>query len=428
MSNLITPVETFPATVLQLDNGLTVIHQQLSATPVIVTDVWVNAGARQEPWWGTAHFLEHLIFKGTKRIPPGWFDAVIENCGGMANAETSYDYAHFFLTTASHAWHDTLPYLAELLLQAEIPEEEFLFERSVVLEEIRETEDDPDCFAFETLCESLYDQHPYGRSILGTQEALLARSPNQMRCFHRTHYQPHNMTVVIVGDIDQETALAGVKSAFHPFSVPSECPPFEIAPQPQLTQPRRREIRLPRLEMARLIMGWRGVGIECWQDAVGLDLLSVLLAQGNTSRLIRELREEKQLVYEMGSGFSLQQDSSLFTINCWLAPENLDLVEGILRDRVLALQSQPIPENELNRAKRLLCNDYTFSTETPGQLAGLYGYYSTLGQVELSHSYPQRVQQLQPEKLQELAKTYLSPERYAITVMKPLNGSFPTRH
>jgi len=419
MSDLITPVEKFPATVLELDNGLTVIHQQLSATPVVVTDVWVNAGARREPWWGTAHFLEHLIFKGTKRIPPGWFDYVIENCGGIANAETSYDYAHFFLTTAGSYWHQTLPYLAELLLQAEIPEEEFLCERGVVLEEIRETEDDPDCFAFQALCESLYDQHPYGRSILGTEEALLARSPNQMRCFHRTYYQPHNMTVVVVGDVDQETALAGIESAFHPFSVPSECPPFEIAAQPQLTTPQRREIRLPRLEIARLIMGWRCVGIERWQDAVGLDLLSVLLAQGSASRLVRELREEKQLVHEIGSGFSLQQDSSLFTINAWLAPQNLEIVEAMLRDRVLELQTQPITEKELNRAKRLLCNDYTFSTETPGQLAGLYGYYSTLAQVELSLTYPERVKQLQPKELQQLAKTYLSPERYALTVMKP---------
>jgi len=299
MSELITAVEKFPATVTELENGLTVIHQQLQTTPVVVTDVWVNAGAKEEPWWGTAHFLEHLIFKGTKRIPPGWFDAVIENCGGMANAETSYDYAHFFLTTAGTYWQKTLPYLAELLLQAEIPDEEFLCERGVVLEEIREMDDNPDWFAFQALCESLYDQHPYGRSILGSEEALLARSPNQIRCFHRTYYQPQNMTVVVVGDVDRDTALQGVESAFHPFSTPSECPPLEISPQPQLTTPQRREIRLPRLEMARLVMGWRCVGVENWEDAVGLDLLSVLLAQGTRSRLVQELREEKQLAYEV---------------------------------------------------------------------------------------------------------------------------------
>lgn len=419
MNDLITPEKTFPATVTHFDNGLTVIHQEISITPIVVTDVWVNAGVTREPWWGTAHFLEHLIFKGTKRIPPGWFDYVIENCGGVANAETSYDYAHFFLTTANTHWSQTLPYLAELLLQAEIPEEEFLGERSVVLEEIRQTNDDPDYFALQALCESLYDQHPYGRSILGTEEELLARSPNQMRCFHRTYYQPQNMTVVVVGDVDQQTALEKVEAAFDPFSVPSECPPFEISQQPKLTTPQRREIRLPRLEIARLVMGWRCVGMMGWKDAVGLDLLSVLLAQGTASRLVRELREEKQLVYEIGSAFSLQQDSSLFTINTWLAPQDLETVEQILRDRVATLPHTPITEKELNRAKRLLINDYTFSTETPGQLAGLYGYYNTLADVTLSLDYPKRIQQLQPEELQRLAQTYLSPEQYAVTVMKP---------
>lgn len=419
MSDFIPPTKNFPATVSQLDNGLTVIHQQLTTTPVVVTDVWVNAGARREPWWGIAHFLEHLIFKGTKRIPPGWFDYVIENCGGIANAETSYDYAHFFLTTAETYWQQTLPYLAELLLQAEIPEEEFLCERNVVLEEIREMADDPDYFTLQTLCESLYDQHPYGRSILGTEEALLARSPNQMRCFHRTYYQPHNMTVVVIGNIDQDTACQGIESAFYPFSVPSECPPFEIPPQPKLTTPKRQEIRLPRLEIARLVMGWRCIGIEGWQDAVGLDLLSVLLAQGSSSRLVRELREEKRLVQEIASSFSLQQDSSLFTINVWLPSEHLQQVETILRDRVQELQFQPVSEKELQRAKRLLCNDYAFSTETPGQLAGLYGYYSILAQPELAWHYPTRIQQLQAEELQQLAQTYLSTQKYAVTIMKP---------
>lgn len=422
MSDLITPVEMFPATVTQFPNGLTVIHQQLTTTPVVVTDVWVKAGVKREPstWWGVAHFLEHMIFKGTKRIGPGHFDRVIENFGGIVNAETSYDYAHFFLTIAEQYWEITLPYLAELLLQAEIPEEEFLCERNVVLEEIRESEDNPDHFALQALCESLYDQHPYGRPILGTEEELLARSPNQMRCFHRTHYQPQNMTVVVVGDIDQERALQGIESAFHPFGVPSECPPLEIAPQPTLITPQRQEIRLPNLEMARLVMGWRCVGIEGWEEAVGLDLLSVVLAQGSLSRLVGELREEKQLVYEIGSSFSLQQDSSLFTINAWLPSELLGEVEQILRDRAQELQAQPVSEAELNRAKRLLCNDYIFSTETPGQLAGLYGYYNILARPELSFYYPQRIRDLQPEELQRLAKTYLSPEKYALTVIKQL--------
>jgi len=166
-------------------------------------------------------------------------------------------------------------------------------------------------------------------------------------------------------------------------------------------------------------MGWRCIGIEGWQDAVGLDLLSVLLAQGSSSRLVRELREEKQLVQEIASHFSLQQDSSLFTINVWLPSQHLQQVETILRDRVHQLQSQPVSEKELKRAKRLLCNDYAFSTETPGQLAGLYGYYSILAQPNLSWQYPNRIQQLTPPELQKLAQTYLSTQQYAVTIMKP---------
>ncbi|MGH2414883.1 MAG: M16 family metallopeptidase, partial [Microcystaceae cyanobacterium] len=216
----------FPANLFQLDNGLTVVHQYLPATPVVVADVWVRAGAVAEPhhWSGMAHFLEHMIFKGTKRIAPGMFDRAIEHNGGMTNAATSHDYAHFFLTTAAPYLPDTLPYLAEILLQADIPDEEFYRERDVVLEEIRACCDDPDWIGFQTLCESIYQRHPYGRPILGDEAQLMQHSPNQMRCFHRTHYQPENMTVVIVGGVEQELALGLVDESFSEFSISSECP------------------------------------------------------------------------------------------------------------------------------------------------------------------------------------------------------------
>ncbi len=147
---------------------MTLIHQSVPITGVAAVDVWVKAGAIVEPveWSGMAHFLEHMIFKGTDRLPPGSFDQVIENRGGVTNAATSHDYAHFFMTTASQHLSETLPYLGELLLNAAIPDDEFDRERDVVLEEIRQTYDSPDCIAFEALAESVYQRHPYGRPIL----------------------------------------------------------------------------------------------------------------------------------------------------------------------------------------------------------------------------------------------------------------------
>ncbi|BAU66015.1 peptidase M16 domain protein [Stanieria sp. NIES-3757] len=411
----------FPANVVRLDNGLTVIHQYLPATPVVVTDIWIKAGASAEPeeWSGMAHFLEHMIFKGSPRVATGEFDWVIEQNGGIANAATSHDYAHFFLTTAESYVSETLPYLADILLHASIPDEEFHRERDVVLEEIRSSYDDPDWIGFQALCQNIYQHHPYKRSILGEEELLLQHTPHQMRCFHRTHYQPENMTVVMIGGIDQKVALSLVEEAFAEFSVRSECPPHSIEAEPPLIDIRRQELQLPRIEQARLAMAWLGAGSDCLVDGIGLDLLSVILAGSRCSRLVRELREEEQLVLDITSEFSLQRDSSLFTISAWLESDNLQEVEKNICDRIYQLQNQPLSETELARAKRLLCNDYIFSTETPGQLAGIYGYYNTIATAEQALNYTKTINQLTANELQRIANQYLSPERYAITTLVP---------
>jgi len=414
-------VPVFPSAVFRLDNGLTFIHQYLPATPVVVADIWLSAGATREPenWSGMAHFLEHMIFKGTEVLPPGVFDHVIENRGGMTNAATSHDYAHYFLTTAAPYLEDTLPYLAELLLNAAIPDDEFVREREVVLEEIRQSYDDPDWIGFQALSESVYQRHPYGRSVLGTELNLMQHSPEAMRCFHRAHYQPENMTVVVVGGIAQEPALELVNRTFQQFLERSACPQAEVIGEPLLAGIRRQELYLPRLEQARLMMAWTGPGVEQCRSAYGLDLLSVLLAAGRSSRLVRELREDQQLVQAVSSNFSLQRESSLFTISAWLEPHQLERVESLICAHLNELQTTPISPGELARCKRLLCNDYAFSTETPSQLAGLYGYYSTLAEAELAVSYPEQIKSFDSEDLQCLAQQYLSPHSYAVTVLKP---------
>lgn len=418
-----------PASLIKLDNGLTLIHQYTPAMPAAAVDVWVDAGSIAEPdhWSGMAHFLEHMIFKGTDRLPPGAFDWAIENYGGVTNAATSHDYAHFFITTASQHLEATLPYLSELLLNAAIPDDEFGREREVVLEEIRQAYDNPDYIGFQSLSELVYQQHPYGRPILGTEAILMELTPTEMRRFHRSHYQPDNMTVVLVGNLPQETAIDLVRHSFSAFPDRGGCIRCEPEAEPPITDIRRQEFCLPRLEQARLMMAWIGPGVdsplqgldEQLQAAYGLDVLSVLLAEGRTSRLVRELREERNLVQAISSGFSLQREAGLFTISAWLEPEHLERVEAIICDRLSQLADTPVSEAELARCKRLLCNDYAFSTETPSQLAGLYGYYSVIAQPEVAPTYPQRIQALQTEDLRCLASHYLSPYHYAVTILRP---------
>ena len=411
----------FPASVFKIDNGLTFIHQEIPTTPVVVADIWVKAGANLEPesWSGMAHFLEHMIFKGTDTLKAGVFDKTIENRGGVSNAATSYDYAHYSLTTTSTYLEETLPLMGELLLNAAIPEVELNRERNVVLEEIRQASDNPDWMGYQALYKSVFQQHPYGRSVLGREENVARHGAEQLRCFHRAHYQPENMTVSIAGGIDSSKAFDLVNRTFDKFAPPCfDCPPTHKPQKPSINRIRRQEIQIPRLEQARLLMGWLAPGVEQVRIGYGLDLRSVVLGGGRTSRLVRDLRENKQLVYGIHSSFSLQQQSSLFAINAWLEPEQLEQVEELIRLHLQRLISQKITEQELTRAKRLLCNDYAFSTETPNQIAGLYGYYNTIASAELSVTYPQQIQSFDAEELQWIAYTYLSPEHYAVTVVK----------
>ncbi|MDB9309704.1 pitrilysin family protein [Aphanizomenon sp. CS-733/32] len=411
----------FPGSVIKLDNGLTFIHQEISTTSVVVADVWVRAGTNlePEPWFGMAHFLEHMIFKGTPNLLPGEFDYHIEKIGGVSNAATSHDYAHYSITTAANHLEHTLPHLGELLLNAAIPDDEFIRERDVVLEEIRTYNDDPDWVGFQSLVKNIYQHHPYGRSVLGTEPELMQHSPEAMRCFYRTHYQPENMTVVVVGGIGEKAARELVNRTFANFPQRDNCPQFTKVAAPVIKGIRRHELILPRLEQARLMMGWKVPGAEQLRAVHGLELLSALLGAGRISRLVSDLREEKQLVQDICCDFSLQKESSLLTITAWLESEYLERVEELICNHLQALQNQEISTSELNRIQRFLCNDYAFSTETPNQLTNFYGYYHTIANAELAVTYPQEIQSFHPQELQKLAQQYLSPANYAVTILQP---------
>ena len=411
------------ASLTRLSNGLSIIHQEMPTSAVAV-DVWVAAGAGKEPagWTGMAHFLEHMVFKGTRKLHPGEFDLAVESRGGVSNAATSHDYAHYYITVAAAALPNTLPYLAELVLGAAIPEREFEPERNVVLEEIRQANDDPDWVGYQALCNLLYHQHSYGTPVLGTPETLATFSPEMMRQFHAAHYQPENMTVAIAGNLSKEQAIALVEKAFVQFPNPTSCP--EPAPQTQ-GQPaidqklQRRTLRLPHLEQCRLSLAWVGPGVNALAAASHMDLISTILGGGRSSRLVRDLREEQQLVQDIDVDFSLQRDCGEFSLTLWLEEDKLEQVEERVVGAIASLSTHTIEASELNRAQRLLINDYAFSTETPSQIAGLYGYYATLASPELASLYPQHLQSATVKELQQTAQRYLNPDSYTAIVLKP---------
>ena len=406
---------------ITLNNGLTIVHQHLPHSNVVATDIWINAGVitESEHESGMSHFLEHMIFKGTKNILPGEFDYIVESKGGYTNAATSYDYTHFFLTCASDYCQQTLPYLTQMILGAQIADEHFELERDVVLEELRSTHDDHDWTIFQTLIANIYPTHPYGKSVLGDEEYLLRHSPDSMRRYHQNFYHPENMSLVMVGDIEKQEAIDLAEQCFSDHYNPPTICPIKFDCEAPLIEIRRQQLFLPRLEQPRLVMGWMTGGVEDVEGAIALDMLSVVLTGGRSARLTYQMREEEQLVMDISCDFSLQKHSSLFTITVYSCTDNLAQVEERLIAEINRLRNEPISEKELKTCQKSLYHDYIFSTETSEQLASLYGYYQNLDRANLAFLYPKVLNNLTVYQLQQYARQYLSTEYYAICYAYP---------
>jgi len=410
----------FPGVVRTLPNGLTAVVQSLPTAAAVTCDIWVRTGARIEPGElsGVSHFLEHMIFKGTEKLGPGVFDSEIESRGGVTNAATSQDYTHYYITVANEHFRSALPYLAELVMAAAIPPDEYERERQVVLEEIRRAQDNPDRQAYELLSRAMYPNHPYGRPVLGTAESLLAMSADQMRAYHRERYRPANATVVVVGGLSEAEMLATIEEQFAhlPAAALAPLPPVPL-PTPPVAAVQTH--RLPRLEQPRLMLAWLGAPVDHLVDAIALEVLGVVLSEGRTSRLVRSLREEKGWVRSVHAYFMPQKHPGLFVVVAQSEQEYLERVEAEIRAAVAHLSQEPVSVAERDRAVRMLRNDFIFNTEAPSQLAGLYGYYSTIADLELALHYPQLLQQVSVADLQRVARTYLDPERAVVLRLLP---------
>ncbi|MEY2977485.1 MAG: M16 family metallopeptidase [Prochlorotrichaceae cyanobacterium] len=412
--------------VLQFSNNLNVIYQPLP-TEVVVADVWVSAGAAIEPAEsnGIAHLLEHMIFKGTPQLAPGMFDRLIENQGGVTNAATSYDYTHFVVATGAEQFQPCLKALAHILLEASLCPLELEGERQVVLAEINQMLDNPGALSWQYFNEQLYPAHPYGRSILGTPEQVQDHSNHDLKAFHRCHYQPENITIVVAGGIEKPQCLHHIQQAFEVFPSPldranlADLSPANVLKEPFPIKAQRSERQLPYLDQTSLMLGWATPAIDHLQEICGLEVLSVILSGGRLSSLVQILREQRQVVQDVCSELELRKAASRFTIIAWLEESYVTMVEALILHELRRIREQGPSAREMERAKRLLLNNITFSLETPLQIAQLYGFYNILHNPYVPLQYPRQVQQLTAKDLQDIAQAYLTEENYVVTIVRP---------
>jgi zinc protease len=427
-STLINAAAINAPTIHRLPNGLTILAEQMPVDAVNLS-LWLGVGSAVESDEinGMAHFLEHMIFKGTASLQSGEFERQIEQRGAVTNAATSQDYTYYYITTAPQDFAALAPLQVEVVLNAAIPDEAFERERFVVLEEIRRSEDNARRRTYYRSMEAGFDRLPYRRPVLGPASVIEQLKPQQMRDFHSTWYRPQSITASVVGNLPVAELVEIVANSFAEAEARSvkptqlKTPEFPSAsPEAAFTSVDRQVHIDDSLQQARLVMMWRVPGMADLGQTYALDALASVLGQGRTARFVRELREERGLVSSISVSNMTYVRQGLFYISAQLPTENLDQVEAAIRDHIRQLHIQLISEAEIQRVRTLVTNRYIFGNETPSDRASLYGYYqAVMGDIAPALTYPAQVQSLTAADLRAAVQQYLDPDAYQVVILKP---------
>ncbi|MBD2208223.1 insulinase family protein [Calothrix sp. FACHB-1219] len=408
----------------QLPNGLTIVAEQMPIDAVNLS-LWINVGSAVESDTinGMAHFLEHMIFKGTKRLASGEFERRIEERGAVTNAATSQDYTHYYITTAPKDFAELAPLQMDVVFNPSIEDDAFERERLVVLEEIRRSEDSPQRRTFRRAMEMAFERLPYRRPVLGPESVISQLKPQQMRDFHGSLYQPPSIAAVAVGNLPTEELIDIVAQGINE-TIPSKNQELwvesVIHPEPAFTEVVRQEFVDESLQQARLVIVWRVPGLKYIEETYALDVLAGILGHGRTSRLVHDLREERNLVSSIAVSNMSNQLQGTFYISAKCPVENVAAVEEAIAQHVRMLQTELVKSSEIARVRRRVANRFIFGNETPSDRAGLYGYYqSMLGDLEPAFNYPANIQAQEASDLMQAAQKYLSPDAYGVVVIKP---------
>ena len=364
-----------------LANGIPVGYVPLQETGLTCLDLWSAAGSRWETATetGLAHFLEHMVFKGSRRLAEGEFDWRIETLGGTSNAATGLDDVHFQVVCPAAAAREALGLLTELVLFPSFQDKAFALERLVVQEELKQTLDQPDEVAYQELLKRACGAHSYSRPILGTLASLDALTVDTMAAFHRRLYGAGRLAVVVSGAVAPEVFHEHLESG--PLSRwASASPPQGVEPRLRI-QPGHGHLKLKRLECTRLMACWAMPPAAERTMVAGLDLAVCLLAEGRCSWLISRLREELDLVDELDLDLIPLEAGSLAILEASCAPARLHQLERLLPQCITDWLSQPPQPQALQRACRQMVTRVCFGLENAGSMAAQMGPSLLRGQV-----------------------------------------------
>jgi len=404
-----------------LDNGLRVLLLEDHRSPIVSFQVWYRVGSRNEQRGATgiAHFLEHMMFKGTPTRGPKQFARLVEENGGQDNAFTSQDVTSYFVDIAADKLDLVIELEADRMRNLLLDAKQIASEREVVIEERRtRTEDDPGGFLGEEVSSIAFKAHPYGYPIIGWMEDIKRITPAEIRAFYQTYYLPNNAMVVAVGAFQAPAALEKIRRSFG--RIPrGRTPPPVLAVEPPQNGERRVTVR-KEAELPIVYLGWH-VPNQRSDDAPALEVLSTILAGGRASRLYRDLVYQRQLALEAGGDYSyFSIDPNLFWF--WATPmpgQTPETLEAELSKHMERLKAEPVTEEELGRAKNQIESAFVFEEDSVHRRAALLARFELIGGYALKDSFITKIRAVTVADLTRVAGAWFAPERKSVGVLLP---------
>lgn len=414
------PVFASDFTVQKLPNGQTLIVQEVRNNPIVTIDTWVKTGSINEDDTnnGVSHFLEHLFFKGTKKHPAGEFDRILESKGAVINAATSKDFTHYYITIPSEYFNTALELHSDMLTNPQIPSKELEQERKVVLEEISKDGNTPSKKVYDNLNTLMYTNHPYKRKVIGTSQIVSTITRKEILDYFNKHYSPSNMVTLVIGDVDTNQVLEKIAQYFgQEYKKPIKNS-FKKE-HPLTTQ--KRKIEYTDTQSGYMMIGFRGADInDC--DTYALDVLSQILGGGKTSRLYRNIKEQKGLAYAISASNGSFRDDGIVYITSNFNPANSEKLEKSIFDEICNIQKYGVTEEELNTAKKMIEQETYYSRESTSNIASELGYVVALtGNPDFYKNYISNIKKVTAKQVQDAAQKYLGINKSAVSQVLPNN-------
>ena len=400
----------------RLPSGLYILVEPMERVRSVALGVWVRAGSRDDPpgKGGLAHLLEHMAFKGTMRRSALEIAQAIDALGGNLNGATGKESTFFYTTVLEEGLEAALEVLGEILTQPRLAPEDLERERAVILEEIREAEDNPQDVALRLLFEQLWaDGHPLGRPVLGTLEAVSRLSVEDVRGFFKQHYRPARMILAASGKLDCEELIGRVERVW-PTGTDGELP-RRVAPVPKAGL----AVGERQIQQVHLALGFPTVRAGA-EERYGLEVLSAILGGGVSSRLFQRVREERGLVYTVASSTAYYTDAGALMVYAATEERRLPEVLEIIWREIEDLSRTPPTEEEVARAVARLRGSFLLGLEDPSGRMFRLGTNAALGrEITPIAEVERRLLSVTPDEVRDLAARFLKPELAALALVGP---------